>query len=383
MATMIEQMTVQETSHFQSLDELLARVCEKLQITDTQQSQAESAYEAIARSLETPSSPVAPYMPKIYPQGSLRLGTTVKPLERDEFDLDIVCELSLDPRFLPRPPRLIDALYAFFHNEPRYKGKVTRKNRCVRVSYANQFHMDILPGCPDPRSGGTCIVVPDSAAREWKASNPKGYGEWFDSRCAIAIARVLAEAEPIPAKEPTRGKAVLKLVTQLLKRWRDIEYAERLQVAPISIVLTTLAGLHFSGEMSVTDALLGVVGRVVSALPLGGRLVVLNPANHDEDLSEKWGEEPTAYGAFVEGIVDLHSRINELTEPAPLQKTARILGMLFGEEVTTVALSEYGRSLERSYHEGQVKAARHSGILSGAALASGLTLRKHTFHGEN
>jgi len=383
MATLMQHTTGQQTFQFQALDELFTRVCEKLQITDTQRSQAESSYEAIARSLEAPGSPVAPYAPRIYPQGSLRLGTTVKPLERDEFDLDIVCELNLDPTFLPHPPRLIDALYAFFQNEPRYKGKVTRKNRCVRVSYANQFHMDILPGCPDPRNGGTCIVVPDGAAREWKPSNPQGYAGWFDSRCALAITRVLAEAERIPPMEVTRQKAVLKLVTQLLKRWRDIEYAERPQVAPISIVLTTLAGFYFSGEQSVTGALLGVVGRVVSALPLGGRLVVLNPANHHEDLSEKWAEQPKAYGAFVEGIVNLYSRINELIEPAPLQDTARILGELFGEDVTTVILSEYARSFEGAYSDGRVKAARHSGLLTGAALGSGVALRKHTFHGEN
>jgi hypothetical protein len=373
---------LQVAEHASVTDELLSRICGKLQITDTQHRQAEMAYSGIARLLESPQSPISDFTPRIFPQGSLKLGTTVRPRAQDEFDLDIVCELTLDPRHLPNPPILIDAVYEFLRQQMDYSGRVTRKRRCIRVSYPGQFHLDVLPACPDPNNGGTCLLVPDRTVRAWKPSNPKGYAAWFESRCEGPIARLMERAEPIPSAEAARYKAVLKLTTQLLKRWRDVEYDGRRGVAPISIVLTTLAGLNYSGERSTLEALVNVIRGIDGGIPPVGRLHVLNPTNSDEDLSEKWNSDRTAYEAFVSGMRKLHSEAEHLLQAAPFRELARMMQKMFGEDLTKPVLLEYAESVETARDAGSLSATRHRGMLTTSAAVGAVPVARHTFYGD-
>src|SRR5437763_464870 len=83
-----------------------------------------------------------------------------------------------------------------------YRHMVQRMNRCIRLNYEHQFHMDILPACRDPKNGGTCLLVPDRKLEDWKASNPKGYAAWFDSKAhQLLVGQLLEKAEPIPDQE--------------------------------------------------------------------------------------------------------------------------------------------------------------------------------------
>ena len=66
------------TESFNSqLDDLLERICVKLQISPTQHQLAKNRYEAISNWLEAEGSPLVAVRPTIYPQGSLRIGTAL------------------------------------------------------------------------------------------------------------------------------------------------------------------------------------------------------------------------------------------------------------------------------------------------------------------
>ena len=78
---------------------------------------------------------------------------------------------------------------------------VSPKNRCVRITYANEFYMDILPACKDSTAGGTCIRVPDRDMRAWTASNPIGYADWFHQQCALSRRCLLSKADPLPVQQ--------------------------------------------------------------------------------------------------------------------------------------------------------------------------------------
>jgi hypothetical protein len=77
-----------------SLDELLFDICEDIQLSATRHEQAVQRYETLGDVLEREGSPFRLLGPKIYPQGSMALGTSVKPTEGPH-DLDFVLELSL------------------------------------------------------------------------------------------------------------------------------------------------------------------------------------------------------------------------------------------------------------------------------------------------
>jgi len=90
-------MFITESLNLQ-LDDLLERICSKLQITPAQHQIAQDRYETIGSWLAAEESLLARFGPVIYPQGSLRIGTTVRPRTGEEFDLDLVCEVQLDWR---------------------------------------------------------------------------------------------------------------------------------------------------------------------------------------------------------------------------------------------------------------------------------------------
>jgi len=77
-----------------SLDELLFDICEDIQLSATRHEQAVQRYETLGEVLERGGSPFRLLGPKIYPQGSMALGTSVKPAEGPHA-LDFVLQLSL------------------------------------------------------------------------------------------------------------------------------------------------------------------------------------------------------------------------------------------------------------------------------------------------
>jgi hypothetical protein len=382
-------MTTRPVSFMESaeaqMDDLLWRICEELQLSPTHYQQAVDRYEAVCRWLEAETSVVAQYRPAMYPQGSMRIGTTVMPFGRDEYDLDFVCEFAVSSTRFESPLQLLKLVVERLEQNDAYARLLEVKNRCARLNYANEFHLDILPACPDAANGGSCLVVPDRESRLWKPSNPKGYADWFEQRCELVLvvmaerARVLAKAEPIPVQEATWEKATLKRAVQLLKRWRDIRYQKEPGMGPISMVLTTLAAETYQGQLSVSEALTsilnGIVALIASSQP---RVYVLNPANPLEDLSERW-EDPVQYSAFVTGIRELHRAWTKVLATEGVHNAAKLLEGLFGEPVK-VATSKQARQLQSMREQSALRVAP-AGLIT-AAPAIGVAMRANTFHGK-
>lgn len=367
------------------MDDLLWRICEELQLSPTRYQQAVDRYEAVCRWLEAEASVVAQYRPSMYPQGSMRIGTTVMPFGRDEYDLDFVCEFNVSSSTFESPLQLLKLVGARLEQNDAYARLLEMKNRCVRLNYANEFHLDILPACPDAVNGISCLVVPDRESRWWKPSNPKGYADWFEQRCELVLAvmaeraSVLAKAEPIPAQEATWEKATLKRAVQLLKRWRDIQYQKKPEVAPISMVLTTLAAQNYQGQLSVSEALTGILDRIVALIASSRpRVYVLNPANPLEDLSERW-DDPAQYSAFVSGIHELHRAWRSVLAKGGVHNAAKLLESLFGEPVKA-ATAKQARQVQSTREQSGLRVAP-TGLIT-AAPAIGVAMRTNTFHGK-
>ncbi|MBE7552837.1 MAG: hypothetical protein HS126_17335 [Anaerolineales bacterium] len=73
----------------------LEYVAEALDISETHYKDAENRYQALCHWLGREASTVAAFDPDMYPQGSFRLGTVIKPIsDEEEYDIDFVCELN-------------------------------------------------------------------------------------------------------------------------------------------------------------------------------------------------------------------------------------------------------------------------------------------------
>jgi hypothetical protein len=345
---------------------------------------AERHYHSICEWLDQPESELHAFSPDLYPQGSVALGTTVKPQFREEYDVDLVCELQVDHRSVPRPVLLLDLLERRMRQNEIYRPKLERKNRCLRVNYEHDFHLDILPACPDPESGSTTLVVPDRADEAWRASNPKGFKKWFQQQGALKPAvsfsqKAMDSAAPLPQPQTVEQKNTFQLSVQLIKRWRDLHFAE-VELAPVSIVLTTLLGLHYSGEQSIFANLAMSTESILDSLPTSGRLIVLNPSHPQEELGERW-KDNAKYTAFVNGIRNFKKRLIEISDAEDMGRQSEMLQAIFGEKITKRAFEEQGRSIEEVRNSRKLGIARSAGIVSLTANAAA-PIRKNTFYGD-
>ena len=135
-------------------DDFLEKLAQSLDISDGHNEKAKEKYESVGQWLGRENSVLAPYNPEIYPQGSFRLGTVIKPLnDEDEYDIDLVCKVHLTKEICA--PIVLKELvgremkgYVKAHsmNNPAEEGR-----RCWTLNYADgaQFHLDVLPALPD------------------------------------------------------------------------------------------------------------------------------------------------------------------------------------------------------------------------------------------
>jgi len=362
------------------LDQLLDYSCRELQLSPTSHEKAEQRYRAVGAWLSAEGSPLLPFSPTIYPQGSFRIGTTVLPIGRNEHDLDFVCELNVDWR-RTQALNMLDAVEQRLRNHATYAPMVERKKRCICLNYAGDFHMDILPAAPETVRYGTEVRIPDRKLAEWLPSNPKGYAKWFEERCQALEKALLkdAQVEPLTPQQSADDKTPLQRAVQLMKRARDRYFMKTPDDAPRSIVLTTLAGQVYAGQASTAQALHDILESLTSLASRAFQgLEVRNPANNAEVLSEQW-VTGSAYGAFRGWLQWFSAEWEKVLSAGSIQATENQLSVLFGEDIVRKALVKHAADIESLRKSGGLSVSRTGALTMGAGIRS---IRPNTFYGK-
>ena len=311
----------------------------------------------------------------------MAIGTATKPVGRDEFDLDLMCQLLIQSGANPAEVKRIVGQRLRDHDT--YRKMLREKNRCWRLVYAGEFYMDIIPGIPDLRGqAATALLVPDKELRCWKETDPKGYAAWFLDRAkftAIADEGVRAEVEPAPSPPDEWRKLPLQVVVQLLKRHRDLMFVED-EDAPISIIITTLAARAFDGAPSVVGALSGVLERMPLYITRtnAGAAFVQNPVNALENFADKWASHPRRERCFFDWIARARLDLERL-EVAHLSNVQNPLSRWVGQRAATRAVRDYGETIQRQRATGIAVSATTGELASRSARAVGSP--RHTFFG--
>src|SRR5690606_35418836 len=149
-------------------EELLARIAQELQLDKTRLERMESAYRAVAELLENDEDFFDGLVIEVYAQGSKRIGTTVKPINEDDFDLDVVLHIY-DPYYKHTPEKIYNALVQALEKNGYYKSIMEKKTRCVRLNYKSDFHMDILPACMPDLYEKEIIRIPEKTRMNWSS----------------------------------------------------------------------------------------------------------------------------------------------------------------------------------------------------------------------
>lgn len=377
---------------------LLEKIGETLDLTDTQYATAKARYEAVGDWLARSDDPMLEGV-VIYPQGSLALGTANKPIGSDEYDVDLVAHLA-HLQNTSSPAALKAGIGQRLAENARYATTLEEKQRCWRLTFAGEFHMDITPSILNPNCGKGGELVPDRKVSRWKPTNPRAYKVQFDERAALKplmrIAKAMAhdariEAEVVSFPVQSVRKGVLRRTIQILKRHRDVHFQEGdKRLAPLSVILTTLAAQSY--EYCVTtyefDNAYDLFRATISFMPVfidvqvdGGtrRWHVWNETTDGEDFAEKWNDEPDRAAAFFQWHNQVLADIDRLLAVEGADEVRKSLASAVGAQPVSRAFADMTAQVNEARTSGGLRFGAATGLTVGAS--TGTTVRANTFFG--
>jgi hypothetical protein len=345
-------------SYQSNLSTVLEQIASALDLDETRYKNADEKYRAVASWLENETGILAKYTPAIYAQGSFALGTVVRPLSHDEYDLDFVCELvgfTGDPKTIKEVLR--ERLMENGHYQPP---TLVEMKRCWRLNYQGDFHMDILPAKPSdlPSQTGSAIKIPDKELQQWFVSDPRGYAAWFSSQMETQFYHRYQVMESLAEKQISDVpkyfiKTTLQQVVQLIKRNRDIVFQDDSDDKPVSMIITTLAGLAY-GELDLDwkglfDTLLALLQEMPKFIKeKNGVYYVINPVNEKENFADKWKTKPARRQKFFKWLDSLTADVEALQACGSITEAQAIMEKLFGEKPTQRIIKELAEKQQNS-----------------------------------
>lgn len=384
------------------LVQLLDRLCAELEITEARREEAEQRYNGVAEWLSSGEHYLLHGL-SIYLQGSTALGTTVRPIRSLEHDVDLVAFLPGGSRdLLPSYVKTVvgDRLKANGH----YLKLLEEKQRCWRLVYANEFHLDITPAVLNTACWRGGELVPDKTLRVWKETNPKGYRTAFEVRAALVplvrvtkafeeIGRMRADIEPFPVA--SRTQSLLCRIVQIAKRHRDVHFeAFDLALSPISVIVTTLLAWSYEACVRATpydtefDVLLAVLRRmpefVGRTLPDGSPgYYIPNETTHGENFAERWNDDPRRAQAFFAWHRKAVADLEALALQEGSDRVRSLMDEAFGSWPVARAFTALDEEVARARGTGLLRVAPLVGLTTAATAFASTPVRSNTFFGRS
>lgn len=375
--------------------DVLRHLAEDLDITHDQRALAEARYEDIGAWLA--GNGMIPRDVRLYPQGSFRIGTTNRDPVTGEFDVDIVSRVDyakdeISQRDLNEA--VGEWLNAYHYaraaeNNPLAPLEVVQKTRAWTLVYDN-FHVDVLPVVPDGAGSDKSDPswLTDKTLVRWQPTNPRGFATWFDATSAderqeLRLSKAARQQVDVDDLPYTSVKTTLQLTVQLLKRHRDNFFGDDPgEVAPPSIVMTTLASRAYERYSTGGGDIDTVVKTVVNSMPefienRDGVVWIDNPVNKDENFADRYKDNPAKKEALDDWLDAAATAVGRITAPGGMDVVAKSIEASFGGGLGSRVAKRLGN---------EVQAARERGTLSSAAGAlsvtgAGRAHPKHEFFG--
>jgi hypothetical protein len=352
------------------------------------QLEAERRYTHLGRWLESQYG--IHWSIEIYPQGSMRLGTVVRPdFAVEQYDLDMVLVVHVDKDDITKQ-ELRDSIGTMLQayiddNEDSLAcvPKLHERGRCWTLDFGEiGFHMDVLPAVPRPDGDDTAIAITDRDLFHWQYSNPIAYADWFlaktpallfdEARRRVAL-RMQMSIEEVPR---FLVRTPLQRSVQVVKRHRDLYFSDTPDLKPASILVTTLVAQAYAGHSDVKT----IITSFLDGLPVhithdAGTWWVPNPVEADENFADKWNKVPERRVAFQQWTSQLRADLADAAAQEGLDRIAGRLGAGFGGKAVTAAAAALGTAI----------AAGPKSVSAGGTLNTASTttrpIRPHTFHG--
>lgn len=327
--------------------------------------------------------------PEVYPQGSFRLGTVLRPTAGGDFDIDLVflrpvAKESITQDELRAQAGQLLSDYIAARGADNGSPTLKERGRCWELIYSgDRFHMDVLPVIPDPDGDETAVLLSDRDLPLWQHSNPIGYANWFWSSMGEAVdvaraqlaATLSRDVEDVPQ---WLVRTTLQRVVQLLKLHRDRFFRRNPQDKPASILITTLATHAYGGESDLYEAFRKVARSLLSHVEWrNGTWWVPNPAHEDENFADKWNTNPDRKRHFDRWIEALMADTDRWAISKGVDEAVKSLSTALGAAPVQAGAKRVGAGLTSLAAAGGLSVVQQGRVTH----RSGTKIQPHDFHG--
>lgn len=328
----------------QNIDRMYRKIAAEIEISEVQADKAKESYEAVGKFL---NNNIKQYDVKIFPQGSFRLGTVIKPIsDEDDYDIDLVA--TIDNKFTSAK-ELKNIVGDVLKASDRYFGKIEEGKRCWTIEYAesSNYHMDILPTMrSDVYFRNKELIMThkedENSNYEFRKTNPEAYYDWFVKRMEEEKKKLTEEyairnkMEIVEVPE-YKIKTTLQIAIEILKRYRDIKFKEIPNIKPISIILTTLMARIYTGKENVYELIEKFSKEYILYIEKdgNGNVLIKNPVNENENFADKWPNNPERKEAFFKFMNELKEDLvtNRILLEGNMREQADCYKKLFGDNM--------------------------------------------------
>ena len=403
------QLALASSAKFFGLADTIAKHYEP---TQTQMGTLERSYQAVGQYV-IDSEEFAGLALRAHAQGSRAIGTIIRPLWSDAFDIDLVIRLHRsafqkygDPN---GPVRLINDLHTVLKRYADAHGlEIQKWNRCVTLKYADEMCVDVAPIIDEPSIialfGDTHARIPDRDLKQYEPSNPEGLASSFNKTAKIcpiftitksfesfAEASTRGELQPLPDANEVMDRILSRLI-QLMKVHRDKTFGAPTlgqDFAPKSIFITTLAAAAYEARAQIAhesplDLLLDIVDTMTlffERQQLGGGREYWNLSNLTApgDNLASGMNSPAVQQAFLQWHARLTSDLTRLLQcierRAGTDELIKLVTEIFGDRAARAVV-------EMDAPRPLAKPGQRLVKLGTAATTLSVPARAHTFFGK-
>jgi len=270
-------------------------------------------------------------------QGSYSMGTGNKPLDDEDYDIDVMILFNISKdEYSPLEVKkwVYNALDKQFRT-------VKFKKPCVRVQYHKDgeelFHVDLALYANDNSDDKTYLSrgKPTSAAedKKWEVANPKLLKEKINSQFSDVDER-----------------SQMKRNIRYLKRWKDFKFKNTGDGKPTGIALTALAynlfkpqivSEAFDSSVKPNDllALKNLVSAIINEFDWSDSIQVSLPVEPFNNLFEKMTNNQQK--TFKEKLESLELALQNVTNEPDPHEASKILRKQFGDDFPEMEKDKY------------------------------------------
>jgi hypothetical protein len=206
---------------------------------------------------------------------------------------------------------------------------------------------------------------------------------------SAAFAERSDNVEDFPA--PMAAKGVLRRAVQVAKRHRDHYFAKRPELAPISVIITTLASRSYEAcvRQRPYDHEFDLLADVLRRLPEffdqapathpEGAWVVENETTRGENFAEKWNDDPALADAFFEWHTHAVAYFDRWCHLQGNDRLIESMSEAFGEGPVKLAFDAINAQVAADQRANRLVVVPNYGLASSATV--GTVVRSHTFFG--